>query len=133
MLCSTGFLFETSVTLSAVKKVLAVGNKSAVFRMESYRLCALYYWLINKQKKAYKWFDKSIKEGERMEARLDLSRTYFEVCKRLLEPQSQYKQLNGISAEEYLEKARILFEEMDLKWDLEQLSKLKAGIDTSIN
>ena len=101
--------------------------------MESYRLCALYYWLINKQKKAYKWFDKSIKEGERMEARLDLSRTYFEVGKRLLEPQSQYKQLNGISAEEYLEKARILFEEMDLKWDLEQLSKLKAGIDTSIN
>ena len=29
-------------------------------------------------------------------------------------------------AEEYLEKARVLFEEMDLQWDIEQLEKVKA-------
>jgi len=33
--------------------------------------------------------------------------------------------LNGTTAEEYLEKARVLFEEMDLKWDLELLEKVK--------
>ena len=38
----------------------------------------------------------------------------------------KYKQLNEITAKEYQEKARVLFEEMDLKWDLEQLEKVKA-------
>ncbi len=43
----------------------------------------------------------------------------------------KYKQLNGITAEEYLKKARVLFEEMDLKWNLEQLEKVEneAGKD----
>jgi len=56
-----------------------------------------------------------------------LSRTYFEVGKRLLEPRSKYKNLNGITAEEYLEKARTLFEEMDLQWDLDELDKVMAA------
>jgi len=67
------------------------------------------------QKRELKWWNKSITEGERLGARLDLSRTYFEVGKHLLEPESKYKKLNGIRAEEYLEKTRILFEEMDLQ------------------
>ncbi len=33
--------------------------------------------------------------------------------------------LDGILVAEYLEKARILSKEMDLKWDLEQLDKVK--------
>jgi len=62
-----------------------------------------------------------------MGARPDLSRTYFEVGKRLLEPGSKYKTLNGITAEEYLDKAKSMFEEMDLKWDLDELDKVMAG------
>jgi hypothetical protein len=65
-----------------------------------------YYWLIKKQVKALKWWEKSIKEGERLGARPDLSRTYMEVGKRLLEPQSKFKELNGIRAAEYLDKAK---------------------------
>jgi hypothetical protein len=86
-----------------------------------------YYWLVGKQRKAIKWFDRSIKEGERLGARPDLSRTYMEVGKRLLEPQSKYKELNGISASEYLNKAETLFREMDLQWDLEQLEQIRMG------
>ena len=85
-----------------------------------------YYWLIGKQGKAIKWFDKSIKEGERLGARPDLSRTYMEVGKRLLEPQSKYKRLNEIDAKGYLEKAEALFREMDLEWDLEQLDEIRS-------
>ena len=48
-----------------------------------------YYWLVGKQRKALKWFDKSIKEGERLGARPDLSGLYMEVGKRLLELQEQ--------------------------------------------
>ena len=49
----------------------------------------------------------------------------MEVGKRLLEANSKYKELNGISAEEYLEKAETMFEEMDLQWDLDELDKVK--------
>ena len=72
-----------------------------------------------------KWWDKAIKEGEQLGARPDLSRTYFEVGKRMLEPQSKDKQLNGIDATRYLEKAGILFEEMGLERDLE---RVKMGL-----
>ena len=52
------------------------------------------------------------------------TRTYFEVGKRLREPQSKFKELNGESAEAYLEKARVLFEEMELEWDLAELERV---------
>ena len=86
----------------------------------------LYYWLIGNQGKALKWWEKTTQEGERLGAKPDLSRTYLEVGKRLLEPQSKYKKLNGIEAKGYLEKARILFEEMSLERDLDDLDRLKA-------
>jgi hypothetical protein len=72
-----------------------------------------------------KWWDKAIKEGERLGARPDLSRTYFEVGKHLLKPESKYKQLNGIDANGYLEKAGILFEEMGLERDLDDLERVR--------
>ena len=71
--------------------------------------------------------DKSIRAGERLGAKIELSRTYLEVGKHLLEPNSKTKDLNGITAGEYLEKARTLFEEMDLQWDLDELDKLMAA------
>ena len=86
----------------------------------------IYYWLTNKRKKALKWWRRSIKEGECLGARPELSRTYFEVGKRLLEPESRYHELDGITAEDYLEKARTMFEEMDLQWDLDELEKVKV-------
>ena len=83
-----------------------------------------YYWLIGKQGKALKWWDKSIQEGERLGARPDLSRTYFEVGRHLLEPQTNTKKLGGITGQGYLEKARTLFQEMDLQLDLDELDRI---------
>jgi class 3 adenylate cyclase/tetratricopeptide (TPR) repeat protein len=102
-------------------------RKVAQHRTESYRLMGVYYWLVNEHKKALRLWNKSIKEGERLGARLELSRTYFEVGKRLLEAQSKYKTLNGIKAEEFFEKATILFNEMDLLWDLDELIQRTRG------
>ena len=112
--------------LKAGKKSVKNSQKVAFDRIEDYKLMGVYYWLINKQKKALKWWGKSIEAGERLEGRLELSRTYFEVGKSLLEPNSKYKELNGITAEEYLEKARAMFEDMDLQWDLDELDKVMA-------
>jgi len=109
------------------KMLLSQSKKVAQHRTEAHRLMGIYYWLIKRQKKALEWWSRSIKEGERLGARLALSRTYFEVGKHLLEPESNYKGLSGIEAEEYLGKARMLFEEMDLQWDLDQLYEVARG------
>jgi len=109
------------------KMLLKQSKKVAEHRTESYRLMGVYYWLIKKQKNALMWWNRSISEGERLGARLELSRAYFEVGKRLLEPESKHRELNGIKAEEYLEKARVLFEEMELEGDLNELSRVAEG------
>jgi tetratricopeptide (TPR) repeat protein len=101
-------------------------KKVASERTESFKLMGRYFWLIGKQNKAIKWWDKAIKEGERLTARPELSRTYFEVAKRLLEPRSPYKTLNGIDVKGYLEKAQSLFETMGLDRDLDALQRFRA-------
>ena len=108
------------------RQAVHLSRKYAPYRTWILRLMGDYYWLIGKQRKALKWFDKSIKEGERLGARPDLSRTYMEVGKRLLEPHSKYSELNGLDAKAYLEKAEALFREMDLEWDLEQLDEIRS-------
>jgi hypothetical protein len=105
------------------KRALNTSKKFAVHSVEALRLMGKYYWLIGKQKKALNWWDRAMKKGEKLGARPDLSRTYLETGKSLLEPTSKHKELNGIAAKEYLEKARTMFEEMDLQWDLNELHK----------
>ena len=120
--------------LSKLKKKAHHSGKEALNKLKKYsldwvkvlRLTGEYYWFVDKQKKALKWWDKAIKKGEELGARPDLARTYFEIGKRLLEPNSKTKELNGITAEEYLNKAKTMFEEMDLQWDLDELDKVMA-------
>jgi class 3 adenylate cyclase/tetratricopeptide (TPR) repeat protein len=113
--------------LNSGKQFLKISRKTAHHRTESYKLMGLYYWLIEKQENALSWWNKAIEEGKRLEAPLSLSRTYFEVGKRLLEPQSKYKMLREYSAKEYLIKAKTLFERMDLQWDLDELDQAQCG------
>ena len=108
------------------KNVLINSKKYAPYRTGVFKLMGLYFWLINKQNKAVKWWQKAIEEGERLSARPELARTYMEIGKRFLEEKSKYKELNGISAKEYLGKAREMFQEMDLQWDLDELDKIAS-------
>ncbi len=110
------------------REALRNAARYAPYRTWILKLMGEYHWLIGKQRKAMKWWDRAIKEGERLGARPDLSRTYFEVGKRMQESQSKYKQLNGIDANGYLEKAGILFEEMGLERDLEDLERVRMGM-----
>ena len=113
-------------TYEAGKAAVRNSTKYAPYRTKVLRLMGLYSWIIGKQGNALKWWGRTIEEGERLGARPDLSRTYFEVGKRLLEPQSKYEELNGIEAKGYLDKAEILFEEMGLERDIDDLDRLKA-------
>jgi class 3 adenylate cyclase/tetratricopeptide (TPR) repeat protein len=118
-----------NLSLKWAKEAVKTAKIYGPYLTEAYRLYAQVFWLIGNQHKALKWFQESIDEGQRNQIRFALSHTYFEVGKRLLEPQSKYKELNGITADEYLEKARVMFEEMDMQWDLEQLEKVKTEMN----
>ena len=116
---------------SAVKSgklMLKVAKKVAHHRTEAYKLQGVYCWLLNEPSKALIWWQKAIDEGEQLGARIELSRTYFEIGRRLLEPKSKFKKLKGVKAEEYLKKARSMFKEMDLRWDLDEIDKLAISL-----
>ena len=106
------------------KKLVKISKKVAAQRTEAQKLMGVFHWLRGKHKKALKFWRKSIKFGECYGARLELSRTYMEVGKRLLANKGRFTELDGITAQQYLEKAKALFQKMDLKWDLEELEKI---------
>jgi tetratricopeptide (TPR) repeat protein len=111
---------------SAGKMAINNSRKIAVNRVEIFRVMGRLYWLVNRQNKAMDFWNKSVEHGKYMGHKLELSRTYFEIGSRLLAKSSNYNDFNGISAEEYLDKARTMFDEMNLKWDLEQLKRLQT-------
>jgi class 3 adenylate cyclase/tetratricopeptide (TPR) repeat protein len=114
--------FKKSAYLSG-KVAVRNSRKYAPYRTKTLRLMGRYYWLIGKQSKAFKWWNKAMQEGKRLGTRPDLSRTYFEVGKRLLEPKSKNKKFNGNDAKNYLDRARNMFVDMNLKWDLDELDR----------
>lgn len=90
------------------------------------RIMGTFYWFIGKQKKALHWWRRSIASGERMGALVELFRSYFEVGKPLSGPDSNFKELDGIDAKEYLDKAKKMFQEMALQWDLDELDRIST-------
>jgi class 3 adenylate cyclase len=108
----------------SVKQAMSISKKYAPFRTWIITLKGTYLWITGKQKNALKCWKKAIKHGLYLGAHPDLARTYYEIGKRLLEPQSKIKNFNGIDAYYYLDKAREMFEEMDLQYDLNELDQL---------
>jgi len=110
-------------TFVSAKKALKTANKCALDKTEVLKLMGTFFWLINKQKKALKYWQESINLGEKIGSSVELSRTYFEVCKRLFEQKSTFSELNKIKRKAYLLKARAAFKSMDLQQDLKDLEK----------
>ena len=99
-----------------------------IYKTEVLKLIGTYHWLAGHQKKAKNYWNESIKEAKRKGSSTELARTYMEIGKRFLKPNSKYRMLNGITAEDYLEKAKVMFEKMDLQWDLDELEKVQAAM-----
>ena len=109
--------------LNSGNKALKTAKKYAPDKVEALKLMGTFLWLINKQKKALKYWIQSISEAEKMGASLELSRTYFDVGKRLFERKSNFTELNKIKRKDYLLKARTAFKAMYLQQDLKDLEK----------
>ncbi|MCK4761412.1 MAG: protein kinase [Candidatus Aminicenantes bacterium] len=114
--------------LQSGEEAVKNSKKCAPDKVETYRLMGTYYWLCGSHKKALSWWEKSIVEGEALNALTELGRTYLEVGKRLPEAGDKYSELRGISAAGYIEKAGVIFAEAGLQWDFEKLEKIKRNI-----
>jgi hypothetical protein len=84
-------------------------------------------WRINRRRAAYNAFEKSLSLAEHLDARPELARTYFDLGKCLMDPKSKRKILRSRNGSEYLIKAKSMFEEMDLQWDLEEYERYMEG------
>jgi hypothetical protein len=109
--------------LLSAKKALKTANKYAPDKVEVFKLMGSFFWMINKQKKALKWWGQGLIEAEKMGSFPELSRIYFEVGRRLFERKSTFVELNKIKRKEYLLKARTSFKAMDLQYDLKALDR----------
>jgi len=109
-------------------------RRVAQYRTDAYRLMGRFFWLTKRPRRARRWWRKAIREGERLGARIQLSRTYFEVGRHLGENGVQDITLLGLEAETYLDNAERGFKELHLGWDLDRLQTLRkhagAGYST---
>jgi len=128
---------EEANLMKNVKSLVKTAKSIAADRTEAYRYMGTSYWLTGRPKKALRWWKKSIDEGEQLDAKLELSRSYFEAGKRLTVSagddshrrlRDRVKKHIGLTPEECLNKAEAMFREMDLQWDLEQLEKVRAQV-----
>jgi tetratricopeptide (TPR) repeat protein len=90
---------------------------------EAFRLKAQVYWITGKPGKALKYFLRSINLSLQFDGNLELSRTYFEAGKFLRDPKNKKERINGMNGTECLLKAKAMFEEMNLQWDLAEYEK----------
>lgn len=106
------------------KMLIKTCRKAAQYRMESYRLMGVYRWLNRDQKGAFKWWHKTIREGESLGARPQLARTYAEMGMRLFEVRNESAEPDMIRAKEILQKAKTMFSDLKLHNDLNDLNSV---------
>ncbi|MCG6535941.1 MAG: hypothetical protein L7F78_14865, partial [Syntrophales bacterium LBB04] len=118
--------------LKSGKMLIKTCKKASLFRTECYRLFGVYNWVIDDRKSAFKWWQKAITEGERLGALPQLARTYAEMGMRPCAT-SECSEQDVRRAKEPLKKAKTMFQDLDLEYDLENLNSAisRIGIDLS--
>jgi hypothetical protein len=110
----------------AGKAAISCSKKWVLDSVEVNRLVGTWLWLAGRKGRAIRYWKESMRLGVHLGARLELSRTWMEIGRRLREKKSPLKTIDGIAADQYLAKARTFFEEKNLGWDLENLRALTS-------
>jgi hypothetical protein len=113
--------------LKTTKGLIKNAKKAKANLTEAYRLRAIVFRLLNKPAKSIKNFKRSVAFGLSYGGNLELSRTYFEAGKFLQDTNNNEIRINGMTGTECLMKARSMFEEMNLEWDLKVYEKYTEG------
>jgi len=114
---------EAASVLKTTNMIIRISKTVPSKSFEAWRLKAMVYRQLGKKNSTLKCFSKSIQLGQKYNCPLELSRTYFAAGKFLQDSDSKRNTILGFSANEYLLKAKSLFEELDLQWDLKEYEK----------
>lgn len=106
----------------SIKAAVKVSNKVAEIKPEVDRFIGMYYLLKKNPQKGLKYFQKSVEYALHLGALPELGRSYYEMGKFLAQSNSKFK---NTSADYYLSEAQKIFEQLNLKWDLEKMSERK--------
>jgi tetratricopeptide (TPR) repeat protein len=106
---------------SSGRAALRLANKVATRKAEVLRNLGRYHWLAGRREKAWAWWSECLREGQRLGARPETARVCLEIARRLDEHPE--RKLDGRDADAYLGEAVETFEALDLRWDLEQISR----------
>jgi class 3 adenylate cyclase/tetratricopeptide (TPR) repeat protein len=109
--------------LKTTRDIIKHSQKARANLTEAYRLRAIAFWILNKPAGAVKNFKRSIQAGTSYGGNLELSRTYFEAGKFLRDPKNKKDRIQGMNGTECLLKAKTMFEQMKLQWDLAEYEK----------
>lgn len=99
-------------------------RRFAAERTKALRLAGECCWLAGNQAKAFSWWRRSLKEGERLSARPEIARTCLVLGKRLADEKSRIRRLDGLGAQDYLDKAERSFRELGMVIEESELDLL---------
>ncbi len=103
------------------RRLLANSAKVASHRVEAAKLAGLVDWFGGRRRQAFRHWERGVQIGEQLGAHLDLSRLYAEIGKRLQTASDGAGRPVGASAREYIDRARTMFDAMELEWDIAEL------------
>lgn len=119
-------------SLHSGRKALRNSKKLAAEITKVERFMGCYFWIIGKRKRALDWWKRSIQTGERLGALPELSRSYLEIGRRMLEAKIDPSQANRIKAEEYLLRAKKIFQKLGLERDVVEVDFTNGQIQEDI-
>jgi len=109
------------MALKAGRRLIKLTRKTAQHRTEGLQMVGTCYWINHQPAKAFTWWRRAVMEGKKLGAHLELSRCYAEIGKRLLSAPVGYSRFDGLDSRTYLDMARQMFLEMELRADLKAI------------
>jgi tetratricopeptide (TPR) repeat protein len=106
--------------LKTAEALIRKSRKNPSTMCRAYHLKSILLMRLNKDRQALRTLAQAVEAGEKYDLRPDLARVFFEMGKFLLDPGKKQNKVNNLSGRDYLQKARVMFEEMELRRDLEE-------------
>lgn len=113
-------------TFKACRKKLKKYPKG---KTELYNFFGQYFWLINKKHAAFHYWNKSVKEGKRYGAKVELARTYLKIYRHSSELKKNKKKKYDAHIG-LLNEAKNIFKDLNLQHDLDEMEKNRMGYDS---
>jgi tetratricopeptide (TPR) repeat protein len=108
---------------SSARQAVRLAGKVALRRPEVYKLAGHLDWARGRRRRALGWWRRSLAAGEALGSRPELARTRLEVGLRLAGAGGGPGSVDGVSAEELVDRGRAELQALGISWDLEQIAE----------